>query len=107
MDDISRILTMLAATRPRLELADLAEGERSATFEAHVPAETGKDFWIYTVDGCTVDGDCIVVRASLPIEAETIAQEGLRSSCASAKAFDAGTGLHAEVSVRPAHEVLQ
>jgi len=107
MDDVSRILTMLAATRPSVSWADLAEGDRHATFEAHVPAESGDDFWIYTVNGHTVDGDCIVVRAKLPIQAETVAQEGLQASCAAAKTYDAGTGLHATVEMRPAHEVMQ
>lgn len=107
MNDVSRILTMLAVTRPAIQWADLAEGDRSATFEAHVPADVGDDIWIYTVDGATVAGDCIVVRAKSPIQAETLAQEGLRASCASAKTFDAGTGLHATVEMRPAHEVMQ
>ena len=101
MNDLARILTMLAATRPSIELGDLLINEPSATFEQHLPADDGgRDIWIYTVNGATLDGDCIVVRARIPIEAETMAQEGLAATVASLKNFDANTGLHAEVTVQ-------
>jgi hypothetical protein len=101
MNEVTRILTGLEATRPRLEVGDLLLlDEPNATFEVHVPAETGEDFWIYTVNGSTLDGDCIVVRASTPNKAETVAQEGLRASISALKTYDNNTGLQAEVEVR-------
>lgn len=102
MDQIAQIVTGLRLTRPSIDAAQLvALDNPRAEFEAHVPAESGPDFWIYTVDGKMVDGEAIVVRARLPIEAETRAQEGLRDTIAAYRKFDANTGLHADVEVRP------
>lgn len=66
-----------------------------------MPSEVGKDFWIYSVSGQTLDGECIVVRSNYPGGAETMAQEGLRDTIAAARSFNANTGLQAEVQVRP------
>jgi hypothetical protein len=102
MDQLSQIVTGLRLTRPSIDIAQLLALESPrAEFEAHIPAETGADFWIYTVDGKMLDGEAIVVRARLPIQAETMAQEGLRDTIASLRKFDANTGLQAEVEMRP------
>lgn len=102
MDQLAQIVTGLRLTRPSIDYAQLLALENPrAEFEAHIPAETGADFWIYTVDGKLVDGEAMVVRARLPIEAETRAQEGLRDTIAALKKYDANTGLQAEVEVRP------
>lgn len=101
MDELLRICRGLSATRPQIDLEQLlALVSPSATFEAHIPAETGRDFWVYTVDGKTLEGETIVVRASLPNQAEAMAQEGLRDTIASAKKYNMNTGLQAEVEVR-------
>jgi hypothetical protein len=103
MDDVSRICSGLRLTCPSLDAEQLlAMVNPSAEFEAHVPAETGKDFWIYTINGKTFDGDLIVVRASLPGQAETLAQEGLADTINGLRHFKANTGLQAEVEMRPA-----
>lgn len=101
MDEISRIVTGLRLTCPSINLEQLlALDSPSASFEAHVPAETGKDFWIYTVNGKTLDGECIVVRAAFPQLAEQLAQEGLDYTIKSARFHDANTGLQSTVEVR-------
>jgi hypothetical protein len=108
MDHLSQIVTGLRLTRPSIDYAQLLALESPrAEFEAHVPAEKGKDFWIYTVDGKMVDGEAIVVRAALPIQAETLAQEGLRDTIAALRKHDANTGLQAQVEMRPAHEAAK
>ena len=102
MDDLSRIVTGLRLTLQSISLEQLLALESpSAEFEAHVPAEGGKDFWIYSVNGKTLDGECIVVRSNYPGGAETLAQEGLRDTIAAARSFNANTGLQAEVEMRP------
>ena len=71
-----RVVKGLSATRPQINLEQLMALESpSATFECHIEAEQGRDFWIYTVNGNTLDGEAIVVRASLPGQAETLAQK--------------------------------
>jgi hypothetical protein len=101
MDELLRVCQGLSATRPQINLEQLlALVEPSATFEAHIPAETGRDFWVYTVDGNTLEGEAIVVRASLPNQAEAMAQEGLHDTIKAANKFNANTGLQAEVEVR-------
>jgi len=101
MDEVSRIVTGLRLTCPSITLEQLlALDSPSASFEAHVPAETGKDFWIYTVNGQTLDGEVIVVRANYPGGAETMAQEGLRDTIMAARNYDANTGLQSTVEVR-------
>jgi len=101
MDELMRVCKGLSATRPTIDLEQLLALESpSATFESHIPAETGRDFWVYTVDGKTLEGELIVVRASLPGQAESLAQEGLRDTLAAAKRFDANTGLQSTVEVR-------
>ena len=103
MDEVSRIVTGLRMTRPSITLEQLlALEEPSAQFEAHVAADVGKDFWIYTVNGQLCDGEAIVVRASkfLPEVAETLAQEGLRDTIKAAKTYNANTGLQATVEVK-------
>ena len=102
MEDVARICTGLRLTRPSLDHEQLlALVNPSAEFEAHVPAEQGDDFWIYTINGNTFDGECMVVRAKLPIAAETMAQEGLRTTLDALRHYDANTGLHADVEVKP------
>lgn len=102
MDELTRVVTGLRLTCPSINLEQLlALHEPRASFEAHFPAETGKDFWLYTVDGKTLDGECIVVRAALPQLAEQMAQEGLAETIKAARKYDANTGLQAEVQVRP------
>lgn len=101
MDELLRVCQGLSATRPQIDLEQLlALVDPSATFEAHIPAEQGRDFWVYTVNGNTLEGEAIVVRASLPNQAECMAQEGLQDTIAAAKRFDVNTGLTAEVEVR-------
>lgn len=101
MDEVSRIVTGLRLTCPSITLEQLlALDSPSASFEAHVPAENGKDFWIYTVNGQTLDGEVIVVRANYPGGAETMAQEGLRDTINAARSYDANTGLQSTVEVR-------
>lgn len=102
MEEVARIVQGLRLTRPSITLEQLLALESPlAEFEAHVPAETGRDFWIYTIDGKTLDGEAMVVRASLPNQAESMAQEGLRDTIKAAKNYDANTGIQAEVEVRP------
>lgn len=102
MDQISQICLGLKASRPSLDAPQLLALENpSAEFEAHIPAETGPDFWVYTINGSTYDGECMVVRAKLPNAAETLAQEGLRDTIKALKHYDENTGIHAEVEVRP------
>lgn len=101
MNELTRVCKGLSATRPTINLEQLlALDEPFATFEMHIPAETGRDFWIYTVDGKTLDGEVIVVRASLPNQAEAMAQEGLRDTINACKKFDISTGLQSTVEVR-------
>ena len=101
MDDLLRVCQGLSATRPQINLEQLlALDSPSATFEAHLPAETGRDYWIYTVDGKTLEGEAIVVRASLPNQAECMAQEGLQDTIAAARKFDLNTGLQGTVEMR-------
>lgn len=102
MDEIARICEGIKITRPSIDFEQLLALESpSAEFEAHVPAEVGKDAWIYTVGGKTVNGEVMVVRARTPLEAETMAQEGLRDTIAALHRFNANTGIQAEVEVRP------
>lgn len=104
MDELSRIVTGLRLTLPSIDQEQLlALVDPSASFEAHIPAEVGKDFWLYSVNGKTLDGDLIVVRASLPQGAEQLAQEGLRDTIAAAKSFNMNTGLQASVEVKGPH----
>ena len=101
MDDLLRVCQGLSATRPQINLEQLlALDSPSATFEAHLPAETGRDYWIYTVDGKTLEGEAIVVRASLPNQAECMAQEGLQDTISAARNFNLNTGLQSTVEVR-------
>lgn len=96
-----RVCQGLSATRPQINLEQLLALESPfATFEAHIAAEQGRDYWVYTVNGQTLEGQAIVVRASLPNQAEIMAQEGLSDTIAAAKRYDANTGLQAEVEVR-------
>lgn len=102
MNQVSQIVEGLRITRPSIDFEQLLALESpSAEFEAHVVAETGKDFWIYTVDGKTVNGECMVVRALTPNGAETLAQEGLRDTIKSLRKYEANTGLQAEVEMGP------
>ncbi len=102
MNEVSKIVEGLRITRPSIDFEQLmALDSPSAEFEAHVVAETGKDFWIYTVDGKTVNGECMVVRALSPSGAETLAQEGLRDTIKALRNYDQNTGLQAQVEVRP------
>lgn len=101
MNELLRVCQGLSATRPQIDLEQLIALESpSATFEAHIPAEQGRDFWIYTVDGKTLEGEAIVVRASLPNQAEAMAQEGLADTISAARKFDMNTGLQSTVEVR-------
>lgn len=101
MDELLRVCQGLSATRPQINLEQLlALVEPSATFEAHIPAEQGRDYWIYTVNGQTLEGEAIVVRASLPNQAEAMAQEGLADTIEAARKYDANTGISAEVEMR-------
>ncbi len=103
MDNIAQICTGLRITRPSLSAEQLlALDSPSAEFEAHIPADSGPDFWIYTINGNTYDGECMVVRAALPIKAETMAQEGLRDTIRALRRFEHNTGLQAQVEVKPA-----
>ena len=103
MDELSRVVTGLRLTLPSIDHEQLlALVDPSASFEAHIPAETGKDFWLYSVNGKTLNDEIIVVRASLPQLAEQLAQDGLHDTIAAARQFDVNTGLQAEVEVRPA-----
>lgn len=105
MEEVARICTGLRLTRPSIDFEQLlALQEPKAEFEAHVPAETGKDAWIYTVDGKVVNGEAMVVRAKSPIMAETLAQEGLRDTIKVLRYHQKNTGLIAEVEMRPANE---
>ena len=103
MDEVSRIIQGLRLTYKSITLGELVELESpSAEFEAHVAADVGKDYWIYTVNGRLLDGEAIVVRASkfFPDVAENLAQEGLRDTIKAAKRYNANTGLQATVEVR-------
>lgn len=101
MEEVARIVQGLRLTRPTISLEQLLALESPlAEFEAHVPAETGRDWWIYTIDGKMLDGEAMVIRASLPNQAESLAQEGLRDTIRAAKNYNANTGLQAEVEVR-------
>lgn len=98
-----RIVSGLRATRPSINLEQLlALTDPSAEFEAHVAADVGQDYWVYTVDGKLLDGEAMVIRAPkfMPDIAETRAQGGLLATIEAAKQFDANTGLQATVEVR-------
>jgi len=106
MDDVARILDGLRVTRPSLTVEQLlALDAPRAEFEAHVPMNGGLDVWIYTVNGSTLDGDAMVVRAALVQQAERLAQEGLRHTIqywrdyADTDGDDASAGLQATVEV--------
>lgn len=103
MNELSRVLNGLAADRQSLTVAELLAMESpSAEFEAHIPADVGNDFWVYSVNGNSFNGDFIVVRAPkfMPQIAEDRAQEGLRETVKLVRTFDASTGLQATVEVR-------
>lgn len=103
MNEIVRIVNGLRAERPSINLEQLLALESpAAEFEAHVSADAGQDFWIYTIDGKLLDGEAMVVRAPkfMADIAETRAQGGLRATIEAAKAFDVNTGLQATVEVR-------
>lgn len=103
MNELMRVCQGLSSTRPQINLEQLIALESPlATFEAHIPAESGRDYWVYTVDGNTLEGDAIIVRASLPNQAEAMAQEGLADTIQAAIKYNANTGLTAEVEVRGA-----
>lgn len=103
MDELCRVIQGLRLTRKSITTDELiAFEEPRAEFEAHVAADVGKDYWIYTVNGRLLDGEAIVVRASkfFPDVAENLAQEGLRDTIKAAKRYNANTGLQATVEVR-------
>jgi len=101
MDELLRVCSGLSATRPQINLEQLLALESpSASFEAHISAETGRDYWIYTVDGNTLEGEAIVVRASLPNQAENLAPVGLLDTIKAARKYDANTGIQGTVEVR-------
>lgn len=103
MNDLQATLVGLQSTLPLLTPDEfLALEEPSAEFEAHVPAETGEDFWIYSVCGKTFNGELMVIRAPkfMPGLAETRAQDGLAETIAAYKRYQDNTGLQATVEVR-------
>lgn len=103
MDEVCKIIQGLRLVYKSITLEELVDMESpSAQFEAHVAAEVGKDYWIYSVNHRLLDGEAIVVRASkfMPDVAEMLAQEGLQDTIKAAKKFDANTGLQATVEVR-------
>lgn len=94
----------LKATLPSIDQAGLLTIEEPrAVFEAHAVAESGPDYWVYSVNGKTLDGELMVVRASLPIQAETLAQEGLRDTIAALVRLRDETGIQATVEMRGVH----
>lgn len=101
MNELVRVVQGLKNSRPSIDLEQLMALESpSAEFEAHIAAEQGRDFWVYTVDGNLLDGEVMVVRASLPLQAESLAQEGLHDTISALRKFDANTGLQSTVEVR-------
>ena len=103
MDELCRVIQGLRLIRKSITVDELvALEEPRAEFEAHVAADVGKDYWIYTVNGRLLDGEAIVVRASkfFPDVAENLAQEGLRDTIKAAKRYNANTGLQSTVEVR-------
>ena len=103
MNEIVQIVNGLRAERPSISLEQLLALESSsAEFEAHVSADTGQDFWIYTIDGKLLDGEAMIVRAPkfMADIAESRAQGGLQETIRAAKAYDQNTGLQATVEVR-------
>ena len=103
MNELAHVLNGLQARLPSLTVAELlALEDPSPEFEAHVAADVGQDFWIYSVNGHAFNGDFIVVTAPkfMPQLAEDRAQEGLRETLRLVKTFDASTGLQATVEVR-------
>ena len=102
MNEISRVCQGLSVSRPSLDPQQLlALIDPSPEFEAHIPAETGKDAWIYTVNGKTLEGECLVVRATWPWQAETLAQEGLADTIAALRKLDQATGLSVSAEAKP------
>ena len=101
MNELLRVVKGLESSRPSIDLEQLMALESpSAEFEAHIPAEQGRDFWVYTVNGNLLDGEVMVVRASLPNQAEAMAQEGLHETIEGLRRFDVNTGLHIEAEVK-------
>lgn len=103
MDELTRIVRGLQANRPSINLEQLLALESpQAEFEAHVAADVGQDFWVYTIDGKLLDGEAMVVRAPkfMPDIAESRAQGGLLETIAAAKRFDVNTGLQSTVEFR-------
>ena len=103
MEEVSRIIQGLRLVYKSITLDELcAMEDPRAEFEAHVAADVGKDFWIYSVNGKLLEGEAIVVRAPkfFPDVAENLAQEGLQDTIKAAKHFNINTGLQATVEVR-------
>lgn len=104
MDEINLICLGLKATLPSIDLAGLLTlDDPRAVFEEHATAETGPDYWVYSVNGKTLDGELMVVRATLPIQAETLAQEGLRDTIAALTRLRDETGVQSTVEMRGVH----
>jgi hypothetical protein len=102
MNELSQIITGLRLTRPSLnaeQLLALVDPEPVA--EQRVVAEVGLPYWIFSVNGSSFDGEFIVVRASLPSQADQLAAGGLRDTIAALRHHDANTGLQATVEMRP------
>jgi len=103
MNELQSVLLALQSTLPLLTPDEfLTLEEPHAEFEAHVPAEVGEDFWIYSVNGKTFNGELMVIRAPKFMVglAETRAQEGLAETIAAYKRYQDNTGLQATVEVR-------
>ena len=97
---------MLRTTRPSLTWQQLAEADASL-LHPEFEASDGHD-WLYTVSdqgpggiGKTIDGDCLLVRASSPLAAEQLAYEIIQDTARHASNFMT-VGAHVEVGVREA-----
>lgn len=98
--EVAQIIKGLRLTLPSIDGDKLLSIDNPlASFEAHVVAETGKDYWIYSVNGSLLHGEAIVVRASLPVEAENLAQNGLRTTIDAFRHHTENTGFQIEAKV--------
>ena len=111
MDEVAQIVQGLRIWRPSITFEQLlALDDPSPLFEAHVAADVGKDYWIFSIEAngekYLLNGEAMIVRASksilvlIPDHVETMAKEGLAETIKSLRDFNANTGLQATVEVK-------
>ena len=97
---------MLRTTRPSMSWQQLAEADASLLCP-EFEASDGQD-WLYTISdqgpggiGKTIDGDCLLVHASLPLAAERLAFEIIQDVARHASSY-MDAGINIETGIRGA-----